>query len=126
MATILIAADATWLRDLLRSALLGPGQEVIETARGQEVRDLVVEHHPDLVILDLQIGNMGGVAVAIDLNLEAAAGRAPSVPVLLLLDRECDRFLARRAFAEGELVKPIDPGVVRRAVKRILGARSLA
>ena len=43
---------------------------------------------PDLVVLDLQIGNMGGIAVAIDLRLEEAAGRLPEVPILLLLDRE--------------------------------------
>ena len=87
-------------------------------------RDLVASRHPDLVILDLQIDNMGGVAVAIDLHLEASAGRVPDVPILLLLDREHDRFLAKRAAANAELVKPIDPGTLRRTVKRLLGQRA--
>ncbi|MFM9012207.1 MAG: hypothetical protein ACKORK_01025, partial [Gemmatimonadota bacterium] len=52
---------------------------------------------PDLVILDLQIANQGGIATAIDLRLEAAAGRLPDLPVLLLLDREADRHIAQRA-----------------------------
>jgi hypothetical protein len=47
------------------------------------------------VVLDLQIGNMGGIAVAIDLHLEESGGRLPR-SILLLLDREADRFLARR------------------------------
>jgi len=79
---------------------------------------------PDLVILDMQIANMGGVAVALDLRLEASAGRLPDVSILLLLDREHDRFLARRAAADAELVKPIDAGTLRRTVKRILAERA--
>ena len=124
MTTILVAADGAWVRDQVRAALVGPGQELIEVDRGQDVRDVVAARLPDLVILDLQIGNMGGFAVAIDLHLEASAGRLPDVPVLLLLDREHDRFLARRASVEGGLVKPIDAGTLRRTVKRILSERA--
>jgi DNA-binding response OmpR family regulator len=118
---ILVAADARWVREQVRASLVGRGQEVIEVTRGQDVRDAVAEHHPDLVILDLQIGNMGGIAVAIDLYLEESGGRLPHVPILLLLDRAADRFLAKRAAVDGELVKPVDPGTLRRSVKRILG-----
>jgi DNA-binding response OmpR family regulator len=118
---ILVAADARWVREQVRVALVGRGQEVIEVTRGQDVADAVAEHEPDLVVLDLQIGNMGGIAVAIDLHLEEAAGRLPHVPILLLLDREADRFLARRAAADAELVKPAEPGTLRRMVKRLVG-----
>jgi DNA-binding response OmpR family regulator len=118
---ILVAADARWVREQVGAALVGPGQEAIEVTRGQDVRDAVAEHEPDLVVLDLQIGNMGGIAVAIDLHLEESANRLPHVPILLLLDREADRFLARRAGAEAELVKPVDPGTLRRTVKRLVG-----
>jgi DNA-binding response OmpR family regulator len=124
VATVLVAADGAWIRAQVRTALTGPDLELIEVNRGQEVRDLVASRHPDLVILDLQIDNMGGVAVAIDLHLEASAGRVPAVPILLLLDREHDRFLAKRAAANAELVKPIDPGTLRRTVKRLLGQRA--
>lgn len=123
MAKILVAADGPWVRDQVRTAFVGPGQQVLEVTRGQDVRETVRREHPDLVILDLQIGNMGGIAVAIDLQLEASAGRLPDVPILLLLDREADRFLAKRAAADGELVKPIDAATLRRTAERILGAK---
>ena len=122
-AKILVAADGAWIRDLVRSSFVGPGQNVIEASRGQDVRDLVRTEKPDLVILDLQIGNMGGIAVALDLHLEGAAGRVPQVPMILLLDREADRFLAKRASVDAELVKPVDPGTLRRTAKRILDER---
>ena len=118
---ILVAADARWVREQVRAALVGRGQEVVEVTRGQDVQDAVADHEPDLVVLDLQIGNMGGIAVSIDLHLEEAAGRLPKVPILLLLDREADRFLARRAAADAELVKPVEPGTLRRTVKRLVG-----
>lgn len=120
--TILVAADAEWVRNQVRGAFVGPGQRVLEVTSGFEVRDMVDIEEPDVVILDMQIGNMGGIATAIDLHLEAAAGRLPSVPILLLLDRAADRFLAKRAEADGELIKPVDAGSLRRTVKRILAA----
>ena len=120
MATILVAADGAWIRDLVKSAFVGPGQTVVEVTRGQDVRAAVDKHEPDLVILDMQIANQGGVATAIDLRLESAAGRLPDVSILLLLDREADHFLAKRAAVDGELVKPVDAGTLRRTAKRIL------
>jgi DNA-binding response OmpR family regulator len=123
---ILVAADARWVREQVRAALVGPGQEVIEVTRGQEVVPAVAAHDPELVLLDLQIGNMGGIAVTIDLHLEESAGRLPHVPILLLLDREADRFLAKRAGVDAELVKPVDPGTLRRTVRRLVGSETPA
>lgn len=120
MPKILVAADARWVRDQVRAAFVRPGQEVVEVTRGQDVRDAVARERPDLVVLDLQIGNMGGIAVTLDLRLEEYGDRLPHVPVMLLLDREHDRFLARRAAADVELVKPVDAGTLRRAARDLL------
>jgi DNA-binding response OmpR family regulator len=120
VTTILVAADAQWVRDQVRSAFVGPGQEVIEVTRGQDVRTAYADVDPDLVILDLQIGNMGGVAVALDLRLEESAGRLDRARILLLLDREADEFIGRRADVDMMLVKPVDAGVLRRAAKELL------
>jgi len=122
MAKVLVAADGKWVRDQVRTALAASDTTVLEVTRGQDVRAAVAEHAPDLVILDMQIANMGGVAVAIDLHLEAEAGRVPDTRILLLLDREHDRFLARRADADAELVKPVDAGTLRRTMKQLLAA----
>lgn len=121
MSTILVAADAKWVRDLVKIACLAPGQRVVEVTRGQDVRDAVRDQEPDVTVLDMQIGNMGGIAVSIDLRLEASAGRIPDVAILLLLDREADRFLAKRADADAELVKPVDPATLRRTIERLAG-----
>ena len=53
---------------------------------------------------------MGGIAVAIDLRLEESGGRLPHATILLLLDRDADEFIARRADVDLMLVKPVDAG----------------
>jgi CheY-like chemotaxis protein len=126
VTTILVAADAEWVRNQVRVAFVGPGQQVIEVTRGQAVKAAVREHRPDLVVLDLQIANMGGIAVAIDLRNEESGGRLPHSTILLLLDREADRFLAARADVEAVLVKPVDPGTLRRAAKALLAPATTA
>ncbi len=120
MAYVLIASDASWVRDDVRSVLDTTDVTVREVARGREVVSAVRERTPDLVVLDLQIGKMGGMATCMELRLEEGAGRLPHVPVLMLLDRRADVFLARRSGAEGFVVKPLDPMRLSRAVRNLL------
>jgi DNA-binding response OmpR family regulator len=117
---VLIASDAPWVRQEVRSVLDDPETTVREVTRGVEVERAVRERAPDLAVLDLQIGKMGGMAACLQLRLEEGAGRLPHVPVLMLLDRRADVFLARRSFAEGWLVKPLDPMRLSRAVRTVL------
>ncbi|HUQ39864.1 MAG TPA: response regulator [Acidimicrobiales bacterium] len=119
MATVLIASDAEWVHQDVRSVL--PSDAVVESVGGgRQVVDAVLAVEPDLAVIDLQIGSMGGFATCLELRLEESGGRLPHIPVLLLLDRRADVFLARRAAAEGWLVKPLDPIRVRRAVEALL------
>ena len=81
---------------------------------------IVGESMPDLVIVDMQMGNMGGMAVCLELRLQESYGALDHIAVLMLLDRRPDVFLARRSGAEGWLVKPLDPLRLRRAVTALL------
>ena len=120
MADVLIASDSTSLQDEIRSILTDSDTSVRGVNTGALVRPTVADRMPDLVIADLQIGNMGGVAVSLDLRLEEGGGRLGHVPILLLLDRRADVFIARRANADGWLVKPLAPIRLRRAVQTLL------
>lgn len=120
MATILVASDAPSVRRTVASVTAGPGTDVVEASSGPEVVRTVLANPPDLVVVDLQMGNMGGMAVCLELRLEESYRDLPHVPVLMLLDRRPDVFLARRSGAEGWLVKPLDPLRLRRATRALL------
>ena len=120
MADILIASDDPALVKDIEAALGGPDATLRVVPSGQEVLAEVRADPPDLVILDLQIGNMGGMATCMNLRLETSGGRIEHVAVLMLLDRRPDVFLARRSGAEGWLIKPIDPIRLRRAARTLL------
>jgi len=117
-----VASDAPSVRAEVAAVLGEPGTEIVEVDEGPAVADVVAdEDPPDLVVVDLQMGNMGGMAVTLELRLEESYDNLPHVPVLMLLDRRPDVFLARRSGAEGWLVKPLDPIRVRRAAAALLG-----
>ncbi len=119
MPTILVAADAAFVRDDVISALSGD-YDILVVTEGRDVRRAVSENNVHMAVVDMQMGSMGGIAVTMDLRLEESGGRIGHVPVLLLLDRRADVFLARRAGAEGFLVKPMSPLKLRRAVVALM------
>ena len=120
MPDVVVAADAPWVVEDVRSVLSGPADRVRIVTAGALVLPAVEADKPDLVILDLQIGSMGAIAVCMDLRLEEGAGRLDHVPVLVLLDRRADVFLARRVEADGWLIKPLDPIRLRKAIRALL------
>ncbi len=115
MPHFLIAADSDRVIEEVTSALDDDSTTFVVCRSGQEALRVVGKEKPDLAILDMQIGNMGGIAICMDLRLEESAHRLDYVPVLMLLDRRADIFLARRSGAEAWLVKPLDSFRLRRA-----------
>jgi len=117
---ILIATDASWVVDDVTAALSSDDVNFTVCREGRIVSDLVENSTPDLVILDMQIGSMGGPAVTMSLRLDESSGLLPHVPVLMLLDRRADLHLARRTGAEGWLIKPLDSLRLKRATNALL------
>ena len=120
MPVVLLATDADRLHDEVDAALGDDTTTVHRVRSGREVIPAVKQLDPDLVVLDLQIGNMGGMATCLSLRSEEGAGRLERRAVLMLLDRTADVFLARRADADGWLVKPLDAFRIRRAAEALL------
>ena len=126
MPIIVVASDAPSVRAEVTAVTASPDNEVLEVASGPEVLHSVQGELVDLVIVDMQMGNMGGMAVCLELRLQESYTDLGHVPVLMLLDRRPDVFLARRSGAEGWLVKPLDPLRLRRATAALLAGGTYA
>lgn len=120
MNKVLLATDSDETAEETFAALSGPETTVSRVTRGEDVREVVAGIEPDLVILDLQIGNMGGVAASLDLRHEITAGRIKPLKIILLLDREADTWIATEAKADCELVKPLNALRLRKLAKSLL------
>jgi len=116
---VLLVTDADWIHDEVDAALADADTTVLRVRSGREAIPAVAEHEPVLVILDLQIGNMGGFATCMNLRQDEGAGRLKTRPILMLLDRHDDLFLAHRSDADGWLIKPVDAFRLRKAAEAL-------
>ena len=121
---IVIATDADWIVDEVTAALGGPDTRFTVVREGRAVAKVVAERDPDLVIADLQVGTMGGMAIALSLHLDESAGVLPHVPMVMLLDRAADVYLAQRSEVEAWLVKPLDAVRLQRAARAAMAGET--
>ncbi|MYH55394.1 MAG: response regulator transcription factor [Acidimicrobiia bacterium] len=110
---VMLVSDASWVRNQVGAALSGSAQ-VVPVADPYQVE--TTAKGMDLSIVDMQVGSMGGMAITRTLK---ALG-SQTGPILLLLDRSADSFLAKRAGADSWLVKPFNPQELRKALADIM------
>ncbi len=105
---VLIADDHALFRDGLRSLLEARGVEVVGEARnGREAVELARAHGPDLVLMDLDMPDVGGLAAT-----RAISAELPDVKVVILTasEEDADLFAAIKAGAQGYLLKNLEAG----------------
>lgn len=106
MSSILLVADDAWVRNDVEAALGDPAVTLTVESNPRAVESVVRGERFDWAIVDLQVGSMGGMAVVRRLRSLIASGDIADLGMILLLDRDADRFLAKRAGADAALVKP--------------------
>lgn len=120
MNTVLVVADADWVREEVVGALARRGLDTITTSDGRSVVSICEDEAPELIVCDSQVGSNGVVSVCRAVRSAEAQGDIPPVRFLALLDRRPDVFLARRADADAWLVKPYEPAALRWTVDVLL------
>jgi two-component system KDP operon response regulator KdpE len=104
--TVLVIDDEIQIRRLLKIGLEGSGYRVFEAATGQAGLSEAAQRRPDVVVLDLGLPDMDGVAVLKRLR------EWSNVPVVVLSvrDREEDKIAALDSGADDFLTKPFGTG----------------
>jgi two-component system nitrate/nitrite response regulator NarL len=105
--SLVIIDDHTLFRTGLNELLTGRDLNVLGmTGRGEEALDLVEQHRPDIVLLDLRMGEVGGLDI-----LEQIRKQLPEQRVVILTTsiEKGDVLRALRLGAVGYLLKDMDP-----------------
>lgn len=114
---ILIVDDDYELSDAIRAVLENLGHKVLQARDGQQGKQMVYNHRPDLVILDMMMQRMGGYPV-----LEHFKGKAEAPPFIMITANEGTRHKAyaeflgvvdylRKPFAMEKLLEAVDRGL---------------
>ena len=123
MFKVLLVTDSPWVEEDVRAELDGGEFEVETVSSGPEAVAVARKSPPDIVVADIQVGSMGGPAIAADIRNELDE-RVASTPVVVLLDRQADAWICRKLGVSQVLVKPFEPGRLERILRQLLKRRT--
>lgn len=121
MAKILIADDETYSLRLLQMTLKKTGCDIIPCKNGQEAVDQAQEEVPDLIVMDVMMPVMDGLAALAELKNNATTR---DIPVIMLTAKgqTLTRTEAEESGAEHFVTKPFSPTELLAEVKKHLPA----
>lgn len=120
MTRIFVVTDEQWVRSEVHAALSPTGAELIDHPDPATVTEAALEADAAAVVIDLQVGSMGGMAVA--RSVRDTEPEEWLLRVILLLDRQADTFLAGRAGADAWVTKPFTARELRDAVGLVVSS----
>jgi DNA-binding NarL/FixJ family response regulator len=118
MIRVLLVDDDALVRSGLRIMLAGAANldVVAEAADGREVLEAVDLHRPDVVLMDIRMPQLDGIAAT---RLLAAQPDPPAVVVLTTFDADELVLRALQAGAAGFLLKDTPPAEIVRAIELV-------
>jgi two-component system, chemotaxis family, chemotaxis protein CheY len=118
MSRVLIADDASFMRQMIRDIIEAEGFEVVgEATDGVEVVERFKELHPDVVMMDIVMPKRSGIDA-----VKAIMELAPTATVVMCsaLGQETLVMEAIQAGARDFIVKPFKPEAVLTTLRKVL------
>ena len=114
MPKAILVTDSEWVRNDVHASLSIGGWTVFDVDDPEQVLEVISDRNPHVVVSDLQVGAMGGMAIIRAIRGTIAEDERPRT--VLLLDRSADTFIARRAGADAHVIKPFTAHALRDAI----------
>ena len=114
--TILVVSDDPEIADEAMFGLGGDLESVL-TDDARSAWEVLGSLTPVAVVVDLMTGKSGGFALGRDMS---QVERLAKIPIVMLIDRDQDAWLAREGGAAMTLRKPLEPGALARTVSSVL------
>jgi DNA-binding response OmpR family regulator len=115
-ARIVVCDDEEPMREMLEELLTDEGYAVTTAKDGAELRRLVPQIRPDLVVCDLRMPGEDGLSITRWLRAESHC----AVLMLTGMGSVLDRVVGLEMGADDYLAKPFDPAELRSRIKAVL------
>ncbi len=115
---ILVADDEHGARHLLEVALTSRGYEVLTASNGTEALRIAHNLKPDLVLLDVQMPEMDGDAVATEIRSEKSAVK--NVPIIFITGLRTEKEI-EEDHEENIFAKPVKLEILFEKIKSLIG-----
>jgi DNA-binding response OmpR family regulator len=119
MKTILVVDDDREILVIIKSRLEASDYKVITAADGKEAINMVKEHNPSLIIMDIMMPNMDGIKAC---ALIKADSRFKKIPIIILTASatESDRKVSEEVGANDYCTKPLNMAELKSKVDAFL------
>jgi len=124
-ATILLVEDNEDNQEIYRIILAHHGYAVLQAFDGGRGVEMARVHGPDLILMDLTMPLIDGLAATRLLKEDPATAAIPVIALTAHATDE-DRTAAVAAGCDAFLSKPVEPARVAEEVRRVLAARASA
>ena len=119
MKQILIVEDNEKNMKLVRDVLQVKGYATLEAVSAEDGLRLAAEHHPDLILMDIQLPGMNGIEALKVLRADPATAAIPAIAVTASVMQQ-DRNQITEAGFDGYIGKPLNLKEFLDTVKAIL------
>jgi len=122
---LLVADDDQLIVSQIREGLAGSEYTFFECRDGTEVLSAIRQHHPDLLLLDVEMPGLGGVEVCRIVKANQGATGFGFIPVILMTARRTGKVEGLELGADDYLIKPFDMLELSARVKSMLRLKAL-
>ena len=123
--TVLLAEDSEDTRQVLSMELRHWGCRVLTAADGREAVETALDERPDLILMDLNLPRLDGLAATERIRAHSELDAVPIIAVTAF-DTYGIREAALEAGCQEYLLKPLNPGALERAIRDALPGFDLA
>jgi DNA-binding response OmpR family regulator len=118
MKTILIVEDEEALREIFKDELAETGYNVLTSGDARDCFTQLSANKVDLLILDIKLPDLSGLEL-----LERIRKKYPDLPIIMASAYDSFRtdFAVWIANVSDYIVKPVDLGVLKEKIKKIIG-----
>ena len=117
--TVLIVDDEAPIREMIAVALEMADYRVLEADNAQDAHAMVVDHQPDLLLLDWMMPGTSGIELARRLKREEATAELPII-MLTAKGEEDNKIQGLEAGADDYITKPFSPRELVARLKAVL------